>query len=68
MTVNEKSGFAGMIANYETKQPDDHAEAIRIGTCGSPAFGQVANRDGSPSRALVAGSWGPPKATDVVRR
>ncbi|MDQ2804584.1 MAG: hypothetical protein M3Y41_18590 [Pseudomonadota bacterium] len=68
MTVNEQSGFAGLVANYESSRPEEHAEAVRIGTLGAKAFAQAANRDGTPARAIFAGGGGQPRLTDVVQK
>lgn len=68
MTVNERSGFAGLVANYDTGKVGDYAEALRIGTLGRQAFAQAANRDGTPAGALFAGANGRARATDVVQR
>jgi hypothetical protein len=68
MTVNEKSGFAGLVGNYEGKRVGDYAEALRLGTLHNQVFAQATNRDGSAAGAVVGGTWGRVQTTDVVER
>lgn len=68
LTVNEKSGFAGMVANYDTGRAGKYAEALRIGTLGDKAFAQAANRDGSPAGAVLAAGSGRARLADAVQR
>ncbi|KQV55809.1 MULTISPECIES: hypothetical protein [unclassified Caulobacter] len=68
MTVNEKSGFAGVVANYDTGKVGDYAEGLRIGTLGNQAFAQASNRDATPAGAIVAGPGGKVRLTDVVQK
>jgi hypothetical protein len=68
MTVNEKSGFAGLVANYDTGKVGDYAEGLRIGTLGNQAFAQASNRDATPAGAIVAGSGGKAQLTGVVQK
>lgn len=68
MTVNEKSGFAGLVANYDTGKTGDYAEGLRIGTLGAQAFAQTSNRDATPAGAIVAGPGGKARITDVVQK
>jgi hypothetical protein len=68
MTVNEKSGFAGLVGNYEGRRVGDYAEAFRLGTLEGRVFAQASNRDGSPAGALVGGTHGRLQRTDVVQK
>jgi hypothetical protein len=68
MTVNEKSGFAGLVANYDTGKVGDYAEGLRIGTLENRAFAQASNRDATPAGAIVAGPGGKVQLTQVVQK
>lgn len=68
MTVNEKSGFAGLVANYDTGKVGDYAEGLRIGTLGERAFAQASNRDATPAGAIFAGPGGKVQIADVVQK
>jgi hypothetical protein len=68
MTVNENSGFAGMVGNYESKQVGKTAEAFRIGTLHKQVFAQASNTDGSAAGALVGGRHGRLQPASVVQK
>lgn len=68
LTVNEKSGFAGLVGNYETGRVGDYAEAFRVGTLGEKVFAQATNRNGSPAGALVGGTSGNLRKGEVVEK
>jgi len=65
LTVNERSGFAGLVANYEGRGVSDHVEAFRLGTSGRDGFAQARNHDGSFAGALAAGGGGRVRSTDA---
>jgi len=59
MMVDEKSGFAGLVVNYDNNGVlHSYPTALRVGTNAAHAFAEVTNRDGTPAGALVAGSGG----------
>ena len=68
MTVNEASGFAGLVGNYEGARIGDYAEAFRLGTLQKQVFAQATNRDGSAAGAIVGGGSGQLTATNVVEK
>lgn len=68
MTVNEKSGFAGLVGNYERKRVGDYAEAFRLGTLRNQVFAQASNGDGSPAGAVVGGTHGDLRQSDLVQK
>ena len=66
LTVNEQSGFAGLVTNYASEGTGQYAEAVRLGTKGRIAYLQAMNVDGSPAGALVTGERGNAKLKDKV--
>jgi hypothetical protein len=66
MMVDEKSGFAGLIMNYEGGQIGKYPTAIQMGTVGSKAFIQASNMDGSPAGAMIAGASGRAKLAETA--
>lgn len=68
MTVNETSGFAGLVGNYEARRTGDYAEAFRLGTLRNEVFAQASNRDQTAAGAIVGGHGGTLRKTDVVQK
>jgi hypothetical protein len=66
LMVDDKSGFAGMLINYDSGKLGTYTGAFRVGTSGSHVFVEATNIDGSPAGALTAGATGRAVLSDAA--
>jgi hypothetical protein len=66
LLVDDKTGFAGMLVNYDSGKLGIYSGALRVGTSGSHVLVEATNVDGSPAGALTAGAGGRAVISDAA--